>query len=339
LNILAFETSCDETAVAVVRNGREIISNELFSQSDIHALYGGIVPEIASRQHMLSIGPLCDKALENLPPDLQIDAVAVTVAPGLIGALLVGVNFAKSYAFAKNLPLIPVHHIRGHIASAYLSEPDLSPPFLAAVASGGHTQLIHVKDYTVMTVIGTTRDDAAGEAFDKAARVLGLGYPGGPAISALAESGDDSKYAMPFCQTKTCEYDMSFSGLKTALLNLCHNTRQKGQELDAPSAAACFEKAICQSIVSRTTAASKALGIKKIVMAGGVAANARLRRELVQAFGEHAHIPSVYLCGDNAAMIAAQAFYEYQDGVKGNTALNAYASIPADGDLNGLCQQ
>jgi len=339
MNILAFETSCDETAVAIVKDGREIIANEILSQSDTHAIYGGVVPEIASRQHIRAIGPLLQRALGALPQGETIDAVAVTSAPGLIGALLVGVNFAKSYAFAKGLPLIPVHHIRGHVASAYLSSPGLRPPFLALVASGGHTQILHVKDYTDMEVAARSRDDAAGEAFDKAARVLGLGYPGGPAIARHAEGGDDRKYPLPMATVRGSEYDMSFSGLKTALQNLYHNAGQRGEALDTRSLAASFERAVCESLAPRLRAVSEALGVREVVLAGGVAANQKLRALLTNIFGGHAHIPPVYLCGDNAAMIAAQAFYEDRAGVRGGTALNGNATVPANADWKSLCQQ
>lgn len=339
MNILAFESSCDETAVAVVKDGRTVLASQILSQADTHALYGGVVPEIASRQHLSAIAPLCRKVLGEVPENDGIDAVAVTSAPGLIGALLVGINFAKSYAFAKGLPLIPVHHIRGHIASVYLSEPDFTPPFLALVVSGGHTQIIHVRDYTEMSVIGTTRDDAVGEAFDKAARIMGLGYPGGLALSRHAEGGDDKLYTLPLGSVREHPYDMSFSGLKTAVQNHCHNMAQRGETPDTKGLAASFERAVCGALLPRISAAAQELGITEIVLAGGVAANRRLRETLTGVFGRHVHIPPVYLCADNAAMIAAQAFYEYKAGVLGNTGLNGLATLSADCDWKVLCQQ
>jgi N6-L-threonylcarbamoyladenine synthase len=330
MNILAFETSCDETSVAVVRNGRELLVNEVLSQNDLHALYGGVVPEIAARSHMEAIAPLTGKALA--AAGVGIDAVAATVTPGLIGALLVGLNFAKGYAMAEGLPLIPVHHMRGHVAAAYIAEPDLKPPLLAAVVSGGNTLFMEVPDYTTYRVIGGTRDDAAGEAFDKGARLLGLGYPGGAALSRLAAEGDDTKYKFPVADIEGAPFDTSFSGVKTVLRNIVHHARQVyGDDylnsLDLPSLAASYQKAILDALVKKLCAAADALKYDTVVLAGGVAANrvlcARLRAEL----GDRIHIPPVYLCGDNAAMIAAQAYYEASEGHFARLGQNAYATF------------
>ncbi|MDR0325842.1 MAG: tRNA (adenosine(37)-N6)-threonylcarbamoyltransferase complex transferase subunit TsaD [Oscillospiraceae bacterium] len=330
MNILAFETSCDETSVAIVRDGRELLANEVLSQNDLHALYGGVVPEIASRSHLEAIAPLTAKALSGVPGG--IDAVAATAAPGLIGALLVGLNFAKGYAMAKNLPLIPVHHIRGHIAAIYLAEPEIKPPFLAAIVSGGNTQFIEVLDYTDMRVAGGTRDDAAGEAFDKGARLLGLGYPGGAALSRLAEPGDDAKYRFPVADIEGAPFDTSFSGVKTALRNLVHHAKQLygddwAESLDLPSVAASYQKAIISALSGKLCAAADALGYDTVVLAGGVAANRRLCTELRSKLGNRIHIPPVFLCGDNAAMIASQAFYEFLKGARAPLSQNAYATF------------
>ncbi|MDR0293514.1 MAG: tRNA (adenosine(37)-N6)-threonylcarbamoyltransferase complex transferase subunit TsaD [Oscillospiraceae bacterium] len=338
MNILAFETSCDETAVAVVRDGREILASEVLSQTDLHALYGGVVPEIASRSHLEALAPLTAKALSGM--EGGVDAVAATAAPGLIGALLVGLNFAKGYAMALGLPLIPVHHIRGHIAAAYLAEPELEPPFFAAVVSGGNTLLIEVLGYTEYRVAGGTRDDAAGEAFDKAARLLGLGYPGGAALSRLAETGDDTKYAFPRAAIQDAPFDMSFSGVKTALRNLVHNAKQLYGDgwtdaLDLPSVAASYQKAVVDVLVSRIVAAADALAYHTVVLAGGVAANRKLCAELRVRLGSRIHIPPVYLCGDNAAMIGSQAYYEALAGVRAPLSQNAYATYGVE---KALCQ-
>ena len=271
--ILAFESSCDETAVALVEDGRKIISNRVFSQADLHAVYGGVVPEIASRCHVEAISILTEKCLNDAGIDKKdIDAVAVTYAPGLIGALLVGVNFAKSFAWVLGVPIIPVHHIKGHIAANYLAFPELEPPFLCLSISGGNSLLVNVKSYTDMEILGSSRDDAAGECFDKTARVLGLPYPGGKHVQALAEGGDKNKYVFPIGNIAGSPYDMSFSGLKTAVINLVHNAEQKGEEIDRASLAASFTKAVSDSLVPRTMLAAEELGYKKIAVAGGVAA-------------------------------------------------------------------
>ncbi len=334
--ILAFESSCDETAVALVEDGRIIISNRVFSQADLHAVYGGVVPEIASRCHVEAISILTEKCLNDAGIDKKdIDAVAVTYAPGLIGALLVGVNFAKSFAWVLGVPIIPVHHIKGHIAANYLAFPELEPPFLCLSISGGNSLLVNVKSYTDMEILGSSRDDAAGECFDKTARVLGLPYPGGKHVQALAEGGDKNKYVFPIGNIAGSPYDMSFSGLKTAVINLVHNAEQKGEEIDRASLAASFTKAVSDSLVPRTMLAAEELGYKKIAVAGGVAANKYIRqdfREQCDRRGIELFIPPMNLCGDNAAMIGAQAYYEYLAGNTADIDLNAYASLDLDSE-------
>ena len=331
MRILAFESTCDETAVAIVEDGRKILTDQIFSQAQLHAVYGGVVPEIASRCHVESISILAQKAIEAAGISRkQIDAVAVSYAPGLIGAVLVGVNFAKACALALNVPLIPVHHIRGHIAANYLAYPELEPPFLCLAISGGNTMLVDVRGYTDMTIIGCTRDDAAGECFDKTARVLGLPYPGGKPIDQLSQGGDDSRYVFPIAHVDGNPYDMSFSGLKTAVINLVHNAQQKGEELDRAGLAASFTKAVSDSLVPRTMMAAKELGYQKIVVAGGVAANSRIRADFTAAAKENGYelfVPPLKLCGDNGAMIGAQAYYEYLAGARAGSDLNAYATM------------
>ena len=331
MKILAFESTCDETAVAIVEDGRRILTDQIFSQAQLHAVYGGVVPEIASRCHVESISILAQKAIEAAGISRkEIDAVAVSYAPGLIGAVLVGVNFAKACALALNVPLIPVHHIRGHIAANYLAYPELEPPFLCLAISGGNTMLVDVRGYTDMTIIGCTRDDAAGECFDKTARVLGLPYPGGKPIDLLSQGGDDSRYVFPIAHVDGNPYDMSFSGLKTAVINLVHNAQQKGEELDRAGLAASFTKAVSDSLVPRTMMAAKELGYQKIVVAGGVAANSRIRADFTAAAKENGYelfVPPLKLCGDNGAMIGAQAYYEYLAGARAGSDLNAYATM------------
>lgn len=331
MKILAFESTCDETAVAVVEDGRHILTDQIFSQAKLHAVYGGVVPEIASRCHVESISILTRRALEEAGITRRdIDAVAVSYAPGLIGAVLVGVNFAKACALALRVPLIPVHHIRGHIAANYLAYPELEPPFLCLAISGGNTILVDVRGYTDMKILGATRDDAAGECFDKTARVLGLPYPGGKPIDELSQGGDDSKYGFPIGHVDGNPYDMSFSGLKTAVINLVHNAEQKGEELDRASLAASFARAVSESLVPRTMMAAQELGYKRIVVAGGVAANSRIRSDFRTASEEHGcalFIPPLKLCGDNGAMIGAQGYYEYLAGVRAGSDLNAYATM------------
>ena len=343
MKILAFESTCDETAVAVVEDGRHILTDQIFSQADLHAVYGGVVPEIASRCHVESISILAEKAIRAARLERKdIDAVAVSYAPGLIGAVLVGVNFAKACALALGVPLIPVHHIRGHIAANYLAYPELEPPFLCLAISGGNTILVDVRDYTDMKILGATRDDAAGECFDKTARVLGLPYPGGRPIEELSRGGDDTKYVFPTAHVDGSPYDMSFSGLKTAVINLVHNAEQKGEEIDRASLAASFTKAVSDSLVPRTMQAAKELGYDKIVVAGGVAANSRIRADLQRAADEAGaalFIPPLRLCGDNGAMVGAQAYYEFLAGHTAGSDLNAYASMELSAVNAGLVHE
>lgn len=331
MKILSFESTCDETAVAVVEDGRRILTDQIFSQAKLHALYGGVVPEIASRCHVESISILAQRAIDAAGiTRADIDAIAVSYAPGLIGAVLVGVNFAKACAYALGVPLIPVHHIRGHIAANYLAYPELEPPFLCLAISGGNTILVDVRGYTDMKIIGATRDDAAGECFDKTARVLGLPYPGGKPIDELSRSGDDTRYAFPIAHIDGSPYDMSFSGLKTAVINLVHNAEQKGETLDRASLAASFTKAVSDSLVPRTVRAAEELGYKKVVVAGGVAANSRIRadfRRAAEVNGLELFVPPLKLCGDNGAMVGAQGYYEYLAGNTAGSDLNAYATM------------
>ena len=330
MNILAVESSCDETAVAIVRDGREVLCDCIASQVELHRIYGGVVPEIASRKHIEAIYGLADQALARTGLTRgDIDAVAVTYAPGLIGAVLVGVNFAKAAALAMDKPLIPVHHIRGHIAANYIAYPELEPPFLCLVVSGGHTMIVEVKDYTDMTILGTTLDDAAGECFDKVGRVLGMPYPGGAALDAAAKLGDERKYQLPRSKPGENPYNMSFSGLKTAALNLIHHAEQIGEEIDIPSLCAAFCGAVSDTLVPRVVMALEQTGYRKIAVAGGVAANSRIRGDILAAaekLGAEVYLPPLKLCGDNAAMIGAQAYYEFQAGNIADMRLNAYAT-------------
>ena len=331
MKILAVESSCDETAVAVVEDGRTVLCDCIASQVALHREYGGVVPEIASRKHMESIYNLADQALVSAGIGREeIDAVAVTYAPGLIGAVLVGVNFAKAAAMALNVPLIPVHHIRGHIAANYIAYPDLKPPFLCLVVSGGHTLIVDVQDYTKFRIMGSTRDDAAGECFDKVARVLGMPYPGGAALDKVAASGDQTKYELPHTKLSGNLYDMSFSGLKTAALNLIHNTEQKGESVDIPSLCASFSCAVGEMLVPRTMAALRETGYGKLAVAGGVAANSYIRKTLqaeTEKIGAELYLPPLSLCGDNGAMIGAQGYFEYLAGVRAGADLNAFATL------------
>ena len=330
MNILAVESSCDETAVAIVRDGREALCDCIASQVDLHRIYGGVVPEIASRKHIEAIYGLADQALDQAGlTRAQIDAVAVTYAPGLIGAVLVGVNFAKAAALAMGKPLIPVHHIRGHIAANYLAYPELEPPFLCLVVSGGHTMIVEVRDYTDMNILGTTLDDAAGESFDKVARVLGMPYPGGAALDRAARLGDERKYVLPRSKPGDNPYNMSFSGLKTAALNLINHAALVGEELDIPSLCAGFSAAVSDTLVPRAVMAMEQTGYRKIAVAGGVAANSRIRADILAAaekLGAEVYMPPLKLCGDNGAMIGAQAYYEYLAGNVAGMSLNAYAT-------------
>ena len=330
MNILSVESSCDETAVAIVRDGREVLTDCIASQVDLHRLYGGVVPEIASRKHIEAIYGLADQALINTGLTRnEIDAVAVTYAPGLIGAVLVGVNFAKAAAFAMGKPLIPVHHIRGHIAANYIAYTELKPPFLCLVVSGGHTMLVHVTDYTKMEMLGTSLDDAAGECFDKVARVLGMPYPGGAALDRMAQGGNGETYTLPRSKPGENPYNMSFSGLKTAALNLIHHAQQVGEEINIPNLCASFSAAVSDTLVPRVELAIRQTGCKKIAIAGGVAANSRIRRDVLAAaekLGARVYMPPLKLCGDNGAMIGAQAYYEYLAGNVADMSLNAYAT-------------
>ena len=330
MNILAIESSCDETAAAVVRDGRTVLSNCIASQIEMHTIYGGVVPEIASRKHVESVTGLADQAVDQAGlTKRELDAVAATDGPGLIGAVLVGVNFAKGAAMALDLPLIPVHHVRGHIAANYITHPDLKPPFVCLCVSGGTTLVVDVRSYTEMEVLGGTRDDAAGECFDKVARVLGIGYPGGGPMDRLADGGDDSRYELPRAHVSGHELDMSFSGLKTASLNLIHNAEQKGETLDLRDFAASFGRAVSESLVPRVMAAARAKGYGQVAVAGGVAANRRIRADLQVACarsGDRLYLPELKYCGDNAAMIGCQGFYEYQAGHTAGMELNAYAN-------------
>ena len=330
MNILAIESSCDDTAAAVVKDGRTVLSSCVSSQIEMHTIYGGVVPEIASRKHIEAVYGLADQALSDAGlTRSDLDAIAVTYAPGLIGAVLVGVNFAKGAAMSLGLPLIPVHHVRGHIAANYITHPDLEPPFVCLCVSGGTTAIVDVKSYTDMEILGGTRDDAAGECFDKVARVLGIGYPGGAPMDRLAQGGDDRKYELPVAHVAGAELDMSFSGLKTASLNLIHNSQQKGEELDLPAFAASFGRAVSDSLVPRAMAALRSKGYGKLAVAGGVAANSRIRADLQAACaktGDRLYLPELRYCGDNAAMIGCQGFYEYQAGHLAGLDLNAYAT-------------
>lgn len=331
MKILAFESTCDETAAAIVEDGRRVLTDQIFSQARLHAVYGGVVPEIASRCHVEAISLLARRAVEDAGIDKgEIDAIAVSYAPGLIGAVLVGVNFAKAAALALGVPLIPVHHIRGHIAANYLAYPELEPPFLCLAISGGNTLLVDVRGYTDMHILGCTRDDAAGECFDKTARVLGLPYPGGKPIDELSQGGDDRRYVFPIAHVEGRPYDMSFSGLKTAVINLVHNAEQKGEELDRAGLAASFTRAVSDSLVPRTFMAARELGYDRIVVAGGVAANSRIRADFkaeAERAGCRLFIPPLKLCGDNGAMVGAQAYYEYLSGNTAGSELNAYATM------------
>ena len=330
MNILAIESSCDETAVAIVRDGRQVLTDCIASQVDLHRIYGGVVPEIASRMHIEAIYGLADQALAQTGlTRSDLDAVAVTYAPGLIGAVLVGVNFAKAAALALDKPLIPVHHIRGHIAANYLAYPQLEPPFLCLVVSGGHTMIVDVRDYTDMQILGTTLDDAAGECFDKVGRVLGMPYPGGAAVDKAAQQGQSGKYDLPRSKPGANPYDMSFSGLKTASLNLIHHAWQVGEDLDIPSLCASFTQAVSDTLVPRVVQALAQTGRKRLAAAGGVAANSRIRGDILkaaEALGVTVYLPPLKLCGDNAAMIGAQAYYEYLAGNVADMGLNAYAT-------------
>lgn len=331
MKILAIESSCDETAAAVVEDGRKVISSVVASQVEEHKLYGGVVPEIASRRHAEAIVPVVKNSLEQAELTLkEIDAIAVTYAPGLIGALLVGVNFAKGLSLSTGLPLVPTHHLRSHIASNYISNPDLKPPFLCLVVSGGHSHIVMVEDYTKMRIIGKTRDDAAGEAFDKAARTMGMPYPGGIALDKVAENGDPFAFKLPRPTVSGSQYDFSFSGLKTAVINLIHNSAQKGIELNKADVCASFRYAVVDCLKTNFLKAAEDLKVDKLVIAGGVSANRLLRSSLQEECDKHGlafYMPEKSLCGDNAAMVGSQGYYEYLSGNIASTDLNAFATM------------
>ncbi len=329
--ILAIESSCDETAAAVVRNGREVLSNVISSQIDLHTLFGGVVPELASRKHIEKINQVIDRALADASVTLDdLTAVGVTYGPGLVGALLVGVAEAKAIAFAKDLPLIGVHHIEGHICANFIEHPELEPPFLCLIVSGGHTHLVMMKDYGEFEIIGRTRDDAAGEAFDKVARAIGLGYPGGPKIDKAAKEGDPHAITFPKARIEGSPFDFSFSGLKSAVLNYLNHAKMMGENVNPNDLAASFQQAVVEALVSKTMLAAKEYGVDKIVLAGGVASNSALREGMAQACkkrGYQVYYPSPIYCTDNAAMIGSAAYYEYEKGARAGWDLNAVPNL------------
>jgi N6-L-threonylcarbamoyladenine synthase len=334
MKILAFESSCDETAASVVEDGRNVLSNIVSSQIDIHRLYGGVVPEIASRKHAEVIADITREALDVAGCGYSdIDAVAVTYAPGLIGALLVGVNFAKGLAFSLNVPLVPVHHLRSHISANYIAHKELEPPFLCLVASGGHSHIVEVRGYTDFNVLGRTRDDAAGEAFDKAARSLGFPYPGGVYIDKAAHEGNAAAVSFPRPKVDGSPYDFSFSGLKTAVINYVHNAEQKGTPFNKNDVAASFQQAVVDMLATRLMLAAEKTGYKNIAVAGGVAANSGLRERLQSECASRGYklfMPPVSLCGDNGAMVGCQGYYEFLAGNIAGLELNACANMEID---------
>ena len=334
LKILGIESSCDDTAAAIVEDGRTLLSSVVSSQIQEHQKYGGVVPEIASRRHIENIAAVVRAAMQEAAVDYaQLDGIAVTFAPGLIGSLLVGVNYAKGLAYAAGAPLIPVHHLRGHIAANYISHPELEPPFLALVVSGGHSHIVRVDDYTSFAVIGRTRDDAAGEALDKAARAMGLPYPGGLHLDLAAKDGNAQAYKFPRPHVSGSPLDFSFSGLKTAVINLLHNAEQKGETVSVPDVGASYIKAVTDFLIDNTMRATAQTGIGTIAVAGGVSANSVLRRRLQEYCdkqGISLYLPQLRHCGDNAAMIASQGYYELQKGNIANFLLNATASLSID---------
>ena len=332
MKILAIESSCDETAAAVVENRTNVLSNVINTQIELHKLYGGVVPEIASRNHIENISTVVDKAMyeSGLSFD-EIDAIAVTYGPGLVGALLAGVSYAKGLAYALNKPLIPVHHIKGHISANYIETPELKPPFICLVASGGHSHIVNVKGYAEYEVLARTRDDAAGEAFDKVSRVLGFGYPGGPAIQRAAEKGNPEAIHFPRVNLKDKGFDFSFSGVKTAVLNYINNAEQKGEEINKYDIAASFQEAVVEVLSEHLMECAKLTGADKVALAGGVAANVPLRERVKNKAAEAGmgfYFPNMKLCTDNAAMIGCAAFAEYENGVVADLSLNAIANLP-----------
>lgn len=331
MKILAIESSCDETAASVVEDGRRVLSNVVSSQVQEHKIYGGVVPEIASRRHAEAISSVVDKALADANVSLDdLEAIAVTYAPGLIGALLVGVNYAKGLSYAANKPLVPVHHLRSHIAASYITHPELKPPFFCLVVSGGNTMMVEVKDYTKFEIIGRTRDDAAGEALDKAARAMGLPYPGGLNLDRMAKDGDNTAYKFPTPRVDGCPYDFSFSGLKTSVINTIHNAKQKNGEVNIPDLGASFMKAVSSCLCKNTEKAMLDKNQSVLVLAGGVSANSVLRADveaLCKKHGWKLYLPELSLCGDNAAMVGSQGYYEYLSGNVAGLELNAYAGM------------
>lgn len=329
--ILAIESSCDETAASVVKNGREVLSNVISSQIELHKLYGGVVPEIASRKHIEKINQVIEEALRTAEVTLDdIDAVGVTYGPGLVGALLVGVAEAKAIAYAKNLPLVGVHHIEGHISANYIENPELEPPFICLVVSGGHTHLVCVKDYGEYEIIGRTRDDAAGEAFDKVARAIGLGYPGGPKIDQLSKEGNPDAIVFPKAHISDAPYDFSFSGVKSAVLNYINGCQMKGETYNNADIAASFQKAVTDVLVENAMRAVDEYGLKKFAIAGGVASNSTLRKAMKEACAEKQiefYYPSPIFCTDNAAMIGVAAYYDYRKGIRHGWDLNAVPNL------------
>ena len=329
--ILAIESSCDETAASVVKNGRTVLSNVISSQIELHKLYGGVVPEIASRKHIEKINQVIEEALTEANVTLdELDAIGVTYGPGLVGALLVGVAEAKAIAYAKNLPLVGVHHIEGHVSAIYIVILDLEPPFLCLIVSGGHTHLVIVKDYGEFEILGRTRDDAAGEAFDKVARAIGLGYPGGPKIDKLSKEGNPDAIVFPKGKVGDCPYDFSFSGVKSAVLNHINQAQMKGEEINRADLAASFQKSVVDVLVEHTMLAAKDYGMDKIAIAGGVASNGTLRAAMQAACDKHGYKfyhPSPIFCTDNAAMIGVAAYYEYQKGTRHGWDLNAVPNL------------
>lgn len=329
--ILGIESSCDETAAAVIKNGREVCSNIIFSQIELHKLYGGVVPEIASRKHIEKINQVIKEALSKASMELEdVDAVAVTYGPGLVGALLVGVAEAKAIAYAANKPLVGVHHIEGHIAANYIEHPDLEPPFMCLVVSGGHTHLVKILDYDKFEIIGKTRDDAAGEAFDKVARAIGLGYPGGPKIDKLAREGDKEAIVFPRAKVEDNAFDFSFSGLKSSVLNYLNQCEMKQIEVNPADVAASFQYAVIDVLTSHAISAVKEMGMDKLAIAGGVASNSSLRESLQQACdkeGIRFYHPSPIFCTDNAAMIGVAGYYAFQNGVRHGLDLNAVPNL------------
>lgn len=329
--ILAIESSCDETAAAVVKNGREVISNVIYSQIDFHTVYGGVVPEIASRKHIEKINQVVDKALFDAGVTLEdIDGIAVTYGPGLVGALLVGVSFAKALSFSTGIPLIGVHHIEGHICANYIENKDLKPPFMALVVSGGHTHLVKVKDYGEYEILGRTRDDAAGEAFDKVARAIGLGYPGGPKVDKVSKEGNPDAIVFPKAKVNDSIYDFSFSGLKSAVLNYLNQAEMKGEDIVVPDVAASFQKAVVDVLTEHSIAAAKEYGFNEVALAGGVASNSALRASMEKACEENGiklYRPSPIFCTDNAAMIGVAGYYEYIKGNRSDYHLNAVPNL------------